>query len=119
MTSVPQETWQQDLTRLLHQMGVMRKYLRPRGGWLRMARRHNKISAGEVAQRMGVSRQLPLQFEKAEVDDRITLKSLRRMADALDCDLVYALIPKVREAPRVVDGKKDLQSTLASLRKLL
>ena len=43
---------------------------------------------------MGTSRQLSLQQEKAEAEDRITLKSLRALADALDCDLVYALVPR-------------------------
>ncbi len=31
---------------------------------------------------------------KAEADDSITLKSLRKLAGALDCDLVYALVPR-------------------------
>jgi hypothetical protein len=50
---------------------------------------------------MGTSRQLPLQLEKSEADDRITLRSLRAVAGALDCDLVYALVPRansVRES---------------------
>ena len=33
-------------------------------------------------------------FERAEATDRITLGSLRRVADAMGCDLVYALVPK-------------------------
>jgi hypothetical protein len=33
-------------------------------------------------------------WERAEVDDRITLRSLRACADALDCDLVYAFVPR-------------------------
>jgi transcriptional regulator with XRE-family HTH domain len=52
------------------------------------------ISAGELGRILGVSRQLPLQFEKAEADDSITLRSLRTVANALNCDLVYALAPR-------------------------
>jgi predicted DNA-binding mobile mystery protein A len=52
------------------------------------------ISSGELARRLGTSRQLPLQLEKGEAEDRITLKSLRAVAHALDCELVYALVPK-------------------------
>jgi len=52
------------------------------------------VSSGELARRMGTSRQLPLQLEKGEAEDRITLRSLRAMAGALDCDLVYALVPR-------------------------
>jgi transcriptional regulator with XRE-family HTH domain len=59
-----------------------------------MMRNGHELSAGDVARRMGVSRQVPLQFERAEAEDRITLRSLRRMAEAVGCDLVYGVIPK-------------------------
>jgi len=34
-------------------------------------------------------------LELAEVEDAITLASLRRVAEALDCELQYALIPRL------------------------
>ena len=37
-----------------------------------------------------------VQQEKAEAEDRITLKSLRAYANALDCDMVYAFVPRAR-----------------------
>jgi len=67
---------------------------RPQRGWVRAIRETLGISASELGRTLGTSRQLPLQLEKAEAEDRITLKSLRAVADALDCDLVYALVPK-------------------------
>jgi transcriptional regulator with XRE-family HTH domain len=67
---------------------------RPERGWIRAMRQSAGISAGELGRILGVSRQLPLQFEKAEADDSITLKSLRMVANALGCDLVYALAPR-------------------------
>jgi predicted DNA-binding mobile mystery protein A len=76
---------------------------RPSGGWIRAVRQALGISASEVARRLGKSRQLPLQLEKAEAADAITLKSLRSVADALGCDLVYALVPKsglLQDLPR-------------------
>ena len=33
-------------------------------------------------------------MERMETEDRITLKQLRRVADNLDCQLVYALVPR-------------------------
>jgi predicted DNA-binding mobile mystery protein A len=32
-------------------------------------------------------------FERAEIDGRITMAKLRQVAEAMDCSLVYALIP--------------------------
>lgn len=75
---------------------------RPPTGWLRAIRETSGVSAGELGRRLGVSRQLPLQFERAEATDTITLKSLRAVAAALDCDLVYALVPR--------DGWLDIQA---------
>jgi predicted DNA-binding mobile mystery protein A len=43
---------------------------------------------------MGVSQAAVAQFEKAEKDGSITLKSLRSAAEALGCTFVYALVPR-------------------------
>ena len=48
----------------------------------------------ELATRMKGSLSLAAQFEKSETEYRITLNSLRQVADALGCDLVYALVPR-------------------------
>jgi predicted DNA-binding mobile mystery protein A len=68
---------------------------RPRLGWLKAIRQALGVSSTELARRLGTSRQRPLQIEMAEAEDRITLKSLRAAANALDCDLVYALVPRI------------------------
>jgi predicted DNA-binding mobile mystery protein A len=68
--------------------------LRPRSGWLKAIRRALGISLADLGVRLHVSRQLIQRFEKAESEDRITLKSLRAVAVALECDLVYALVPR-------------------------
>ena len=34
------------------------------------------------------------QLEKAEATDRVTLGALRRVAEAMGCELVYTLVPK-------------------------
>jgi predicted DNA-binding mobile mystery protein A len=52
------------------------------------------LSLEEVGARLKKPRQRILEFENAEAEDRITLQSLRRVAAALDCNLVYALVPR-------------------------
>lgn len=44
--------------------------------------------------RLGVTKQTALQIERAVANETITLKRLRRAADALECELVYFLRPK-------------------------
>jgi predicted DNA-binding mobile mystery protein A len=81
---------------------------RPVKGWVRAIREAMGISSADLARRMGTSRQLSLQQEKAEAEDRITLKSLRTLANALDCDFVYALVPRA-------DSLEDLMSNRARM----
>lgn len=79
--------------------------LRPPEGWIRTIREARGVSAGELGRVLGVSRQLPLQFEKAEADYSITLKSLRNVANALGCDLVYALVPRAESIRELVENR--------------
>lgn len=52
------------------------------------------LTQADVAQRAGVKRQSYAQFEGAEERGSITIGSLRRAADAMDCELVYYLAPR-------------------------
>lgn len=67
---------------------------RPQHGWLRAVREALGMSIAQVAQRMSVTRVRILEFEKAEEDNRITLGSLKRVAEAMNCTLIYAIVPK-------------------------
>jgi predicted DNA-binding mobile mystery protein A len=81
------------------------KILRPPKGWIRAIRQALGVSSGELARRLGTSRQLPLQLEKGEAADSITLRSLRGVADALDCDLVYALVPRADSMQELIETR--------------
>jgi len=43
---------------------------------------------------MGVAQATVVQMERSEAYETIQLATLRRAADALDCDLIYALVPR-------------------------
>ena len=51
------------------------------------------MTTKQFAQRLGVSQPRVVALEQGEAEDAITLASLRRAADALDCALVYAFVP--------------------------
>lgn len=67
---------------------------RPSGGWIRALRTALGMSLQQVATRLGIAKQSMARLEANEATDAITLKSLRRAAEALDCQLVYALVPR-------------------------
>jgi predicted DNA-binding mobile mystery protein A len=79
--------------------------VRPAKGWLRAIREALGISSREMGRRMGSGHQLALQLERSEAGDGITLKSLRRAADALECDLVYALVPRAGSTRQLMENR--------------
>jgi predicted DNA-binding mobile mystery protein A len=93
------------LDRTLKPFRAAAKNPRPQKGWLRAIREATGISASEVARTLKTSRQLPVQLEKAEAEDRITLKSLRAAANALGCELVYALVPKAHTLHELLEQR--------------
>lgn len=66
----------------------------PRGGWLRALREALGMTQSQLGERAGISRQSVQDFEHAEADRRITLESLDKLARAMGCRLVYALVPE-------------------------
>jgi predicted DNA-binding mobile mystery protein A len=68
--------------------------LRPRGGWVRTIRKNLRMTLAQLAQRMGVTFPTVAGIEKREVLGTVSLGTLRHVADAMDCDLVYFLLPR-------------------------
>jgi len=62
------------------------------------------MSQAELAARLSVNQKTVHATEAAEVDGRIQLSTLARAADALGCDLVYALVPR-QSLREIVDAR--------------
>lgn len=71
---------------------------RPPSGWIKAVREALGMAAAHLAARLGVTTSTVTRLETSEVDDTISLGSLRRAAEALGCELQYALVPKQRLA---------------------
>jgi predicted DNA-binding mobile mystery protein A len=70
------------------------RFCPPPKGWIRAIRDALGMSGPQLGQRMGVKAQSVADIEKSEAAGTIQLKTLRRVAEALDCVVVYALLPK-------------------------
>jgi predicted DNA-binding mobile mystery protein A len=66
----------------------------PKAGWLREIRDALGISQSQLGARAGISRATVQQMERAEGRRRITLASLDRLADAMGCQVAFAIVPK-------------------------
>lgn len=81
---------------------------KPSAGWVRSIRQGLGMSTAQLAARIGVSQPRIVAMEHSEAQGAINLKTLQRAAEALDCTLVYALVPNkpleqvVRDRARAV-----------------
>jgi predicted DNA-binding mobile mystery protein A len=71
-----------------------RQFFKPSYGWIRTLRKTLGMTTAQLALRLGVHRSRVIKIEEAEKDDALTLRTLRQVAEALNCDLVYALVPR-------------------------
>lgn len=94
MMSTERVTARRLLDKRLKLIPNFRALERPPRGWIRAIRDALGMSAGQVGARMGVSQPRVSAVEKSEVDGSLTLASLENAARALNCRLVYALVPE-------------------------
>jgi len=76
---------------------------RPSDGWVRSIRGALGMSVRQLAERIGISQQALSQLEGKEVNDSVTVKTLRKAAEAMDCKLVYALVPNEGSLERIIE----------------
>ena len=75
-------------------LGPLSEMGRPHRGWIRAVRDALGMSTTELARRLGVSHQRVTALEHAELRFSVQLNTLKRVADAVDCELVYVLVPR-------------------------
>ena len=66
----------------------------PPTGWARAIREALGMSLRQMSRRTGLSKTSIGSAEAGEVKGTVQFNTLQRLADALDCDLVYALVPR-------------------------
>ena len=76
----------------------------PRRGWLFAIRSALHMPRHVIAKRLGTTVPSYADLERSEAADTISLRSLRRAADALGCDMVCVLVPR-RPLRRVIEER--------------
>jgi predicted DNA-binding mobile mystery protein A len=66
----------------------------PRGGWSKAIRTALGMTLEDLAARLGITRSALSRMETSEQNETIQIDTLRRVAEAMNCDLVYALVPR-------------------------
>lgn len=63
-------------------------------GWIQSTRLALGMSLRQLAERIGISASALTNFEKREQSDTVTLATLKKVANAMDMELVYFFKPK-------------------------
>ncbi|MEI3807502.1 mobile mystery protein A [Agrobacterium sp. CCNWLW32] len=97
------------------------RFRAPPKGWIRALRDALGMTGAQLGTRIGVRPQTVESIEKSEAAGTIQLNTLRRAAEALDCTLVYALVPNssletVIEARARKIAKRELQRVAHTMR---
>jgi predicted DNA-binding mobile mystery protein A len=65
----------------------------PSRGWIKTVREALGMSARQIGARLALTQQSVAELERAEQAGSISLKNLKRLAEAMQCRLVYAFVP--------------------------
>ncbi|MGK5088975.1 mobile mystery protein A [Bdellovibrionota bacterium FG-2] len=99
---------------------------RIRSGWIRYLRQSLNMTLKQLADRAGLSTPTVAQAERGEAAGKITISTLKTMAQAMECEFIYAFIPKTdiddlmkeaaRKKARQLLTKADTHMTLEDQR---
>ncbi len=84
----------QRLDERFQQFSQITRYEVPARGWIKAIRESLGMTTAQLAKRLGIRQPSVVAIEQSETKSTIELATLRRVAEALDCRLVYTLVPK-------------------------
>jgi predicted DNA-binding mobile mystery protein A len=97
-----------------------------RPGWIRYMRQALGMTLESLAHRLSLSTATIAQIEKREALGTVTLETLKKTAHALNCELIYAFVPKTDiqsilqkqaiEKAKTILANADLHMTLEDQR---
>jgi predicted DNA-binding mobile mystery protein A len=98
----------QRLDERLRQFSQITQHEVPARGWIKAIRESLGMTTVQLATRLGIKQPSVVAMEQSETKGTIELATLRRVAEALDCRLVYALVPKTTLELAVRDRARAL-----------
>lgn len=92
------------INRRLEALRGLREKAKVREGWIKFMRVALGLTLSDLAKLTSLSTATVAQAERREVEGQVTLSTLNKMAEAMECELVYAFIPK-KDLPTLIHDK--------------
>ena len=90
----PAKLAMQQIERRLKNLRPIVKDTQIRTGWISYMREALCMTQSTLAKAAGLDQTTVHQIEKRESAGKVTIQTMRKIADAMDCEFVYAIIPK-------------------------
>jgi len=94
MGSEDRAIWRERLDRELRHFIIAGKKAEYFPHWLRRVRQALGLHVTDIARALKVNKSVIYRLEKSEDKKSISLNSLEKAAEAMDCKLVYAIVPR-------------------------
>lgn len=94
MTAIKKLLIQKQMDELIQSFVDGKQKVQTSVGWIQSSRLAMGISLRQLAERIGISASALSNFEKREQADAVSLATLKKVANALDMELVYYFRPK-------------------------
>jgi predicted DNA-binding mobile mystery protein A len=88
------ETIFSQINRRLEGLRAVKDKASVREGWIKYMRQALGLTLSELGKLTHLSTATVAQAERREMEGQVSLSTLKKMAEAMDCELVYAFIPK-------------------------
>ena len=89
----------------------MRRDVTPRCGWVKTVRLALGMSSTALAARTGMTAQGVRKLEQAEATRSISLNTLAKLADGLDCEVHYMFVPRTSLVEQVLRRTHEVAGT--------
>ena len=106
----------EQLDETLKKLLPLKTVVPPRKGWIRAIRDALGMTGEQLAKRLHSNKQRISRIEQDEKFGKVTLKTLKNVAEALDCEFIYGFVPKesleqaVRNQAKVIAKKRMSRS---------
>lgn len=88
------ETAFSQISRRIESIRAVKDKASVREGWIKYMRQALGLTLSELGKLTSLSTATVAQAEKRELEGQVSLSTLKKMAEAMDCELVYAFVPK-------------------------
>jgi predicted DNA-binding mobile mystery protein A len=106
-TSAEAELARRDLDQAMRKWRRLRT-VTPKRGWICEIRQALGMTGVDLAKRLEVSPSAISVLERSEAMETIQLATLKRVASALECNLMYALVPKMPMARLLLTKRRRI-----------